>query len=191
MTVEISQVGQAPSSPLPEDCGLQTARGDLRAVQRRRVHGGVPVPPHAFPHDPQNIVHRVSDYWRNVSYSALRYQQEQVENAVQEHERVVYEQDEIAAAVATSRTAAQISSRFTDIKINDEANIRQQQQGMSDITSESAQALEAQRHCFVNSRDDAERHPQQVVSQLRRELQHDLRHAKGQPDECQQSPQQS
>ena len=43
MTVVNSRLGQAPSSQVPDDCGVQTAPGDLgavqRAVRRRRVHG--------------------------------------------------------------------------------------------------------------------------------------------------------
>ena len=52
MSVENSQLGQAPSSPVLECDVLQTARGDpgavQRAAQRRRVHGEVPVPPQDF-----------------------------------------------------------------------------------------------------------------------------------------------
>ena len=32
-------------------------------------------------------MHDVRDWLRNLSYNALRYQQEQVENAAQEHQR--------------------------------------------------------------------------------------------------------
>ena len=42
----------------------------------------------------------------------MHYQQEHFENAAQEHQRVVYEEVQIAAALATSRTAAQMTSRF-------------------------------------------------------------------------------
>ena len=54
-----------------------------------------------FLKNPQNLVHRASDYWRNQGHSALHYQQRQFENAVQEHQRVVYEQVGMAAAQAT------------------------------------------------------------------------------------------
>ena len=51
-------------------------------------YGEVPLPPQVFPHEPQNFVHPVRDYWRNQSKNdALRYQQEQFENAVPEHQR--------------------------------------------------------------------------------------------------------
>ena len=75
MTVENYRLGQAPSSQVPDDYGVQTAPGDLgavqRAVQRRRVLGEVLVPPQNFPDDPQNLDDRVTDYWRNKGYSAL------------------------------------------------------------------------------------------------------------------------
>ena len=51
------------------------------------------------------------DDWRNQCHSALPYQQEHFENAAQEHQMVAYEQVEIAAALATSRTAVQMTSR--------------------------------------------------------------------------------
>ena len=47
----------------------------------------------------------------------MQYQQEQSENGVQKHQRLDFEQVETAAALATSRTAAQITSRFRDIEI--------------------------------------------------------------------------
>ena len=65
-------------------------------------------------------------------------------HAVQRHAQVAYEQVEIAAAFATSRTAAQI--RFIDIENGVEAP-----GFLSKITSESAQALETQRHCVSRS----------------------------------------
>ena len=54
------------------------------------------------------------DYWRNQGYNALHYEQEPFENAVQERQRAAYEQVEIAAAVATRRTAAHMTSSFRD-----------------------------------------------------------------------------
>ena len=82
--------------------------------------------------------------------NALQYQQEQFVNAAQEHQRVAYEQVEVAAAFATNRTAAQMTTRFRDIENNVEANFRHQKRGLlSENTSESAQALEAQRHSQV------------------------------------------
>ena len=55
-----------------------------------------------------------------------------------------------SAALATNCTAAQMTSRFRDIEHNVEANFSQQQRGsLSEITFESAQALEAQRLSLV------------------------------------------
>ena len=52
-----------------------------------------------------------------------------------------YEQVDTAAALATSRTVAHMTSRFRDIENNVEANFRHQQRGLlSEISSESAQA---------------------------------------------------
>ena len=49
-------------------------------------------------------MHDVWEYWRNQSYNALQYQQEQFENAAQKHHWVAYEQVVIAADLATNRT---------------------------------------------------------------------------------------
>ena len=100
---------------------------------------------------------------RNQSCNALQYQQEQFVNAAQEHQRVACEQVEVAAAFATNRTAAQMTTRVRDIEKNVEANFRHQKRGLlSENTSESAQALEAQRHSSSRSysRDVAEKHSQ-------------------------------
>ena len=67
-------------------------------------------------------MHDVRDYRRKQSYSALHYQQEQVAKAVQEHQWLACEQVEIAAALASSRTAAQMTSRFRDTETHVEAN---------------------------------------------------------------------
>ena len=82
---------------------------------------------------------------RNQSYSALRYHQEQFKNAAQEHQRVAYEQVEIAAALATSRTAAHSASRFRDIMLR-RISVVNKRGLLSELASESAQALEGQRH---------------------------------------------
>ena len=55
------------------------------------------------------------------------------ENAVQEHQRVVYDQVDIAAALGTSRTAAQMTSRFRDIESNVEASFSHQQRGLGNF----------------------------------------------------------
>ena len=87
----------------------------------------------------------------SCTYSALHYQQEQLENAAHEHQWVAYEEVQTAAALATSRTAAQTTSRFRDLEKNAEANFSQQQRGLlSEFMSESAQALEAQRHSLIH-----------------------------------------
>ena len=101
----------------------------------------------------------VRDYWENQSYNALQHQ-EQFENAAQEHQRVAYEQVEIAAILATNRTAAHMTSRFRDIENNVEASFSHQQRGLlSEITSEPAQAFEVQRNTLVHeaTADDAVR----------------------------------
>ena len=95
----------------------QTARRDpgavQRAAQRRGVHGEVSVPLQVFPNDLENFDHLTRDSWRNQSYDALQYQQEQFEYAVPEHQRAACAQGELSAAVATRRTAAQGTSRFS------------------------------------------------------------------------------
>ena len=65
---------------------------------------------------------------RNQSYNALQYQQEQFENAAQEHQRRDHEHVEIAAALATNRTAAHMTSGFRDIENDVEAHFSHQQQ---------------------------------------------------------------
>ena len=79
---------------------------------------------------------------------------------------------------------------MTDIENNVEPHFSLQQRGLSsEITSESAQALEAQRRTLVQGataeviRRDA--HNLEVVSQLRSELQRFHQHAEGQSDEFQ------
>ena len=57
----------------------------------------------------------------------------------------MHEEVQTAATLATSRTATQIICRFRDIENYAEANFSQQYGGLlSEITSESAQAPEAQ-----------------------------------------------
>ena len=80
----------------------------------------------------QQIAHHVErqDFSaHDQGYSALHYQQEQFENAFQEHQRVACAQVDLAAALATSRTAAQMTSRFREIEHNVEAKISHQQRG--------------------------------------------------------------
>ena len=90
-------------------------------------------------------------YWRNQGYNVLHYQLEQFENAVQEHRLVAYEQVEIAAALASSRTAAQMTSRVRDVENNVEANFRHNNEDYYPILlpSDSTQALKAQRDTLV------------------------------------------
>ena len=118
--------------------------------------------------------------------------QEQVENDVQEHQRVAYEHVESASALATDRTGAQVTSRSRDTENNVEANFSHQKRGsLIEITSESAQALEAQRHSVLQEataemmRRDTRN--LEVVSQLRSELQKYHLHAEGQSDGFQQT----
>ena len=106
-------------------------------------------------------MHDMRDDWRNQGYGALHCQQEQLENADQEHQRIAYEEVETAAALASSRTAVQMTPRFKDIENDAEAKFNQQQRGLlSENTSGSAQALEAQRHsdAWSYGRDDTARH---------------------------------
>ena len=127
------------------------------------------------------MIRVVRDHGRNQSYGALHYQQEHVEHAAQKHQRAAHEQVEISAAHATSRTAKQMTSRFRDIENNIQANCSHQQPGLLfEITSESAQALEAQRHDrFQDATAEMMRRDtrnQEVVDQLRNALQHCNRH---------------
>ena len=90
-------------------------------------------------------MHDMMDFWRNQGYSALHYQQERFEKYAHEHQQAAYEEVQTAAALATSRTAAQNTS---------EANFSHPQRGLlSEITSESAQAHEADTHCFMNLKE--------------------------------------
>ena len=115
------------------------------------MHGHFPVLPHRLPDTTQQNVHDVWDCRRHQGYSALHYQQEPFETAAQEHQRVAYEEVETAAVLATSRTAVQMTSRFRDTENNVGANFSQQQKGLlSEITSESAQAPEAERHSLIH-----------------------------------------
>ena len=109
---------------------LQMARGDPgavhRAAQRHRVYAEAAVLQKGLPHDNQHLMHDVRDHWRSQSFNALQYQQEQVANAAYEHQRVAYEQVDIAAAPATNHTG-HVTSRFRDIENNVEANFSHQQ----------------------------------------------------------------
>ena len=100
-----------------------------------------PILPQGIPHDTQHLMHDFGDS-RNQCYSALHYKREQFEHAAQKHQRVAYEEVQTAAALATSRTAAQMTFRFRDIENNAEAILSQQQRGLlSEITYESAHSL--------------------------------------------------
>ena len=93
------------------------------AAQRQTVYREVPILPQGILHNTQHLVHDMRDYWKKPVYSALHYQQEPFDNAAQEHQRVAYNKVQNAVALATSRTAAQMTSRFRDIENNCEANI--------------------------------------------------------------------
>ena len=68
-------------------------------------------------------MHDMREYWRNQSYNALHDQQEQVVKT--------------ATGLASSRTAAQITSRLRDDENDAGANFSQQQRGwFSEIASE-------------------------------------------------------
>ena len=96
-------------------------------------------------------MHDMRDYWRNEGDSALHYQPEQLEDVAKEHQRVVYEEVQSAAALATSRTAAHMTSRFRDTENNAEADFSQQHRGsLFEITFEWAQALVTQRHTLIH-----------------------------------------
>ena len=56
-----------------------------RAAERHKENGECPVSQEGLSYNTQHMIHDVRDYWRNQSYSALNYQQEQFENAVPEH----------------------------------------------------------------------------------------------------------
>ena len=95
-----------------------TDTGRPGSTQRRREDGEVPALQQRHLYNTQNLLHQVRDYWRSQSYNALHYQQEKFENAVQEHQRVAYDQVEIAAALATSCTAAQMTSSCRDFRVS-------------------------------------------------------------------------
>ena len=90
---------------------LQTARRDpgavQRAAQRRREHGEVSVPPQVLFLSILKTSFTKSRIIGGIKwYNALHHQKFQ--DAVQQHQRVSYEQVEIAAALVTSQKAAQI-----------------------------------------------------------------------------------
>ena len=126
MTVEL------PHLRLPEEYVPQTARRDPGAVQRAAqkymVHGEVPVLQQRLPLYTQHLMRDIGVVGRNQSYNALQYQQKQFENAAQEHQRRAHKHVEIAAALATNRTAAHMTSGFRDIENDVEAHFSHQQQ---------------------------------------------------------------
>ena len=95
-----------------------------RAAQMQAVNGEVSTLPHGSRQNTQHLMHDMREHWRNQGCSALHYQHGQCESAVLEHQRVAYEQVEIAAALATSRTAAPMASRFRDIENHVETNFQ-------------------------------------------------------------------
>ena len=86
------------------------------------------------------ILNEFMDYWRNQGCNALHYQQEPCENDAQEHQRAAVQ---FPAAFARSRTVAQMTVRFRSIEKNVEGL-------SSEITAESAQAFEAERHTLIH-----------------------------------------
>ena len=69
-----------------------------------------------------------------------------------------------------------MTTRFRDIENDAVANFSQEQRGLlPEITSESAQALEAQRHSLVQGataeRVRRDTHQEELLSQLRSEIQ--------------------
>ena len=113
MTVENSQLGQAPFSPVPEDFCFSD---------------GTERPGSSSTNCP-----KTRTTWRRLSttasfssrsYNAMHHQQEQSENAVEEHQPAEYGQVQMAAACATSRAAAHVTSRFRDTDNIIEANFQ-------------------------------------------------------------------
>ena len=94
MTVESSQLGQAPIFPSAGRFFSSDGTGSPGAV-----HGEVPGQQQGHLHNTRNLVHEARGYWRSQSYNALHYQQEQFENSAQEHQLAAHEQLEIAATV--------------------------------------------------------------------------------------------
>ena len=154
MGIENYQLGEAPPLITLDDHVVQTGRRDpgavCRAAQRQAVDGEVPIFPQGLLHNTRHSMHDVVDYWRNQGNAALHLKWEQFENAAQENQRVAREGVQNAAVLSTSRTAAQMTSMFRVIENNAEANFSQQQRGLlSEVTSESAQALKAHRHTQI------------------------------------------
>ena len=74
--------------------------------------------PRGIPYITQHVMHDRRNHWRNQGFSALHYQQKPFENAAPYHlNGVAYEEVRIAAALATSRTAAQMTSRSETLRI--------------------------------------------------------------------------
>ena len=154
MTVEKSQLGQAQSSLVPEDPGLQTARKSHGAVQptvqRRRVHVEVPIPPQGLLALLRTWVIE-SRITGGIKGAILCITSKKISRMLSKYvDGQLMSKSGSPAAFASSRTAAHMTSRFRDIENNVEANFSHQQRGLSsEITSESAQALEAQRHSLI------------------------------------------
>ena len=102
----------------------------------KQFFGEVPLLPHDIPRNTQHLMHDVRDFWRNQCYSALHYQQKQFENAALEHQRAAKEEVQTAAALTTSRTTAQMTSRFREIGNDVEVNSRQQLSLVQEATTE-------------------------------------------------------
>ena len=74
-----SQLGHASSSPVPEEYGIQTARGrpvssSTSSPKAKSTCRSSRTTTQGHPSSTQNLVHQVRDCWRSQSYSALHYQ---------------------------------------------------------------------------------------------------------------------
>ena len=75
-------------------------------------------------------MHDMRDDCRDQGYSALHFQQETSKVLPKNMQRVLFEEVQTAAALASSRTAAQMTSRFRDMENDVEANFSHQQHAL-------------------------------------------------------------
>ena len=154
---------QAASSQTPEDYGLR-ARGDPGARKFQCCN--------------KDILTQLKTWLSSQGLEESELQRLALpartsRTCFHEHQWAAFDQVGIVDALATSRTAAHMISRFRDIEKNVEANLSHEQGGLfTEITSESAQAFEAQRHSLVQAAEMMRRdaHSADVLSQLRSEL---------------------
>ena len=161
----------------------ETGCAIYRAAQMQTVFQEVPVRQQGLPYNTQHVMQDVKDYWMNQSCSAL-----QLENAAQEHQRVAHEEVQIARVVQSSEIGFRIQGHWERCR---------SELSVSNRTDDCPKLLPSQptRHPMLSDtliHDDTAKikrrdtHQEEVLSQLRIELQYNHHH-EGQSEEFQQS----